>query len=86
MNPLAYVCATLKGTPPHVFVEAWGDPDYGMSRMLIDLAVVGEINDQITEATEKARSKKGKKGSGNIRNKAKGAVARRNQRRENKGV
>lgn len=51
--------------------------------MSIDLAVVGEINEQIKEATEKSK-KKGKKGQGSIRNRAKGAVARRAQRR--KGV
>lgn len=83
MNALAYVCATLKGTPPHVFAEKWLDPQHGASRMAIDIATVSEIITQINEQTAKAG--KGKKERGNLRNRAKGVVARRNQRRE-KGV
>ena len=81
MNALAVVCATLKGTPPHVFAEAWAHPEYGLARMQIDIAVVGEICDRIAEQAEKSNKKKSKKGGGNLRNRAKSAVARRNQRR-----
>lgn len=51
--------------------------------MAIDIATVSEIITQINEQTAKAG--KGKKERGNLRNRAKGVVARRNQRRE-KGV
>lgn len=81
MNALAYVCATLKGTPPHIFAEAWLDPEHGASRMAIDIATVSEIITQINESTAKSKNKKER---GNLRNRAKGVVARRNQRR--KGV
>ena len=52
----------------------------GMSRMLLDLSVAAEIQDQVSEATEKAKNKdsiKKPKSSD-----AKGMVARMQQRRQ----
>jgi hypothetical protein len=76
---LASVCATFKGVPPHIFAEAWGDPEHGFARFQIDLATMGEIVEQINENV--AKQSKGKKGSGNLKGRAKGIVARRKQRR-----
>jgi len=76
---LASMCATFKGVPPHVFAEAWGDPEHGYARFQIDMATMGEIVEQINENVSKQG--KGKKGSGNLKGRAKGVAARRKQRR-----
>jgi len=80
---LASVCATFKGVPPHVFAEAWGDPENGYARFMIDLATMGEIVEQINDNV--AKQGKGNKSGGNMKGRAKGAVARRNQRRNQMG-
>jgi len=49
----------------------------GMSRMLLDLMVASEIQDQIEEASKKSQSKDKKPTAGD----AKGMVARMQQRR-----
>jgi len=50
--------------------------EYGLSSMMLDLLVAGEIQDQVSEASDKAQ--KGKKKPKD----AKGMVARMLQRRE----
>ena len=72
---LPLVASTFKGVTPSELAERWGEPD-GLYRMDIDMAVAAEINDQIAEAQESSGSSKS-----SVRNRAKGAVARREQRR-----
>lgn len=64
----------FKGVLPSDLWDRY-DCDDGFYRMQLDLEVAKEINDQINEATRDAQ-KSGAKASD-----AKGAVARRNQRR-----
>ena len=68
-------CSTFKGVSPSVFAERWGDPKIGRARMELDGCIASEINEQLNEAHNKAKSKEG------IADGAKGAVARREQRR-----
>jgi hypothetical protein len=77
---LPQVCATFKGVSPSVFAERWGDPEVGKYCMEIDMAVAAEIAEQIAEAQESSKGSK----SG-LRDRAKGAVARRKQRRARRG-
>ena len=64
------LCMAFKGTLPS---ELWlkYSVEGGRHLMELDLLVAADINDKISEATEKASKRD-----------AKGAVARRNQRRE----
>tara|TARA_R100001443_G_scaffold114843_1_gene131449 strand:+ start:8019 stop:8282 length:264 start_codon:yes stop_codon:yes gene_type:complete len=73
---LPAVCSTFKGISPSTFAERWGDPEVGLARMEIDACVASEINDQLSEAYSKSD-----KSNKNLAKDAKGAVARRNQRR-----
>jgi hypothetical protein len=50
--------------------------------MALDLAVVGEIIDQINESAEKSRAGRKEK---SVKNKSKGIMARRAQRRAERG-
>ena len=76
---LPSVCSTFKGISPSSFAERWGDPVYGRARLELDCHVASEINEQLNESYAKTGSKDKNKG---IAGDAKGAVARRNQRRE----
>ena len=73
---LPAVCSTFKGVSPSVFAERWGDPVVGRARMELDASVASEINEQLSDAYNKSDSSKK-----NLAKDAKGAVARRNQRR-----
>lgn len=66
---------------PHQYAEAWLHPTLGRARMELDIAVCGEIIEQINESTEKSRADRK-----SVKNKAKGAMARRAQRRRDMGV
>jgi len=73
---LPAVSSTFKGISPSEFTERWGDPQVGRARMELDATIASEINEQISEATASSRGK-----AEGIADKAKGAVARREQRR-----
>ena len=68
------LCSTFKGQLPHELYLKYNEEN-GYERMQFDMEVAREISERITEQHEAAKS--GRKTSGN----AKGAVARRNQRR-----
>tara|TARA_Y100000593_G_scaffold16114_3_gene31898 strand:- start:49399 stop:49659 length:261 start_codon:yes stop_codon:yes gene_type:complete len=73
---LPAVCSTFKGVSPSQFAERWGNPNGGHARMMLDSLIAAEINEQINEAHQKSGRKTKDLAGG-----AKGAVARRNQRR-----
>jgi len=73
---LPSICSTFKGVTPTQFAERWGEPDTGRASMELDASIASEINSQISEATASSRGK-----AEGIADKAKGAVARREQRR-----
>jgi len=72
---LPAVCSTFKGVSPSYFAERWLDPVVGRARMELDASIASEINEQLNENYNKGNSKK------DLSKDAKGAVARRNQRR-----
>jgi|TARA_R110000824_G_scaffold8365_9_gene37908 hypothetical protein len=75
---LPQVSSTFKGVSPSDLAEKWGDPTYGKYAFDLDVAISGEIMEQVMESQENAKGK----GSSSLAGKAKGAVARREQRRE----
>ena len=72
---LPSVCSTFKGVSASEFAERWGDPEYGLARMEMDGCIASEINEKLNEIYDKSSKDSG------IADKAKGAVARRDQRR-----
>ena len=73
---LPAVCSTFKGVSPSAFAERWGDAQFGKARMEMDASIASEINERINEMhNNSSGSKEG------IADRAKGAVARRDQRR-----
>ena len=75
---LPQVSSTFKGVSPSDLAERWGDPANGKYCMDIDVAISSEIMEQVMDAQKESR---GGGGGGNLADKAKGAVARREQRR-----
>ena len=73
---LPQVSSTFKGVSPSDLAEKWGHPTHGRYAFDLDVAISGEIMQQVMDAQEQAKS-----GKGAIADKAKGAVARREQRR-----
>jgi len=74
---LPAVCSTFKGMSPSDFAERWGHPQVGRARMELDATIASEINEQLSENYQKTNDTSKKASAGD----AKGAVARRNQRR-----
>lgn len=74
---LPAVCSTFKGISPSDFAERWGHPQVGRARMELDATIASEINEQLSENYQKSDRDSSKASAGD----AKGAVARRNQRR-----
>ena len=72
---LPAVCSTFKGVSPSVFAERWGHPEVGRARMEFYGCIASEIYEQLNEAHSKAKD------GGGLADGAKGAVARRQQRR-----
>lgn len=71
------ICSAFKGILPSDLLIKYSGPD-GIYRMELDLAVSGEISDQLSEVSKKAQDKG--KGKANKED-AKGMVARLKQRR-----
>jgi hypothetical protein len=69
------LCSTFKGLLPSDLFDKY-DRKGGMFRLELDMVVAGEIADQLNESAQQSKKKKGDKA------KAKGAVARRDQRRQ----
>lgn len=71
------ICSAFKGVLPSDLVHKYAEQD-GYSRMMLDLMVASEIQDQVAEASDKAQKKGNKPKPAD----AKGMVARMKQRRE----
>jgi hypothetical protein len=71
------LCSTYKGLLPSDLFDKY-DCEGGLHRLELDVVVAGEIADQLNESQQDSKKKTKKANKG----RAKGAVARRDQRRQ----